>query len=175
MSALEALRDQRLRHKAADDALRHELHSLIRQLPANSDKRAIERASGISRTTVYRLLAEGEQQRHHSYADRRPYVVVDDLDSLRGPADSDVELPLRLDWSPKRRYNLADADDRRSLYERTLNEALHVEDLHEFLNKNLLVELWPQLLLPTQVRAVWETRFPVLASRHGAVRRTLSK
>lgn len=63
LSALEMLRDQRRRHKRADNALRDELHALIRQLPSDSDKRAIERASGISRTTVYRLLAEGHQQR----------------------------------------------------------------------------------------------------------------
>lgn len=33
--------------------------ALIRQLPAETDKRAIERASGVSRTTVYKLLAQG--------------------------------------------------------------------------------------------------------------------
>lgn len=62
LSALEALRDRRRRHKLADNALREELHTLIRQLPADSDKRAIERASGISRTTVYKLLAEGNHR-----------------------------------------------------------------------------------------------------------------
>lgn len=62
LSALESLRDQRRRHKLADNALRDELHTLIRQLPADSDKRAIERASGISRTTVYKLLAEGKRR-----------------------------------------------------------------------------------------------------------------
>lgn len=63
LSALETLRDQRRRHKLADNALRDEIHTIIRQLPPDSDKRAIERASGISRTTVYRLLAEGNKQR----------------------------------------------------------------------------------------------------------------
>jgi hypothetical protein len=76
-----------------------------------------------------------------------------------------VELPLRLDWSPKRQYDLADDGDRRSLYERALNEALRVEDLQTFLNGDSLVELWPRLWLPAQVRALWEQRFPQLASR----------
>jgi hypothetical protein len=100
-----------------------------------------------------------------SYADRRPHAVVDDLESLNGPTDSIVELPLSLDWSPKRQYDLADDGDRRSLYERALNEALRVEDLQTFLNGNLLVELWPRLWLPRQVRALWEQRFRQLASR----------
>lgn len=101
----------------------------------------------------------------NSYADRRPHAVVDDLESLHGPTDSVVELPLRLDWSPKRLYDLSDDGDRRSLYERALNEALRVEDLQEFLNEDVLVELWPRLWLPQQVRALWEGRFPHLASR----------
>jgi hypothetical protein len=104
-----------------------------------------------------------------SYVDRRPHVVVDDLESLHGPTDSIVELPLRLDWSPKRQYDLADDGDCRSLYERALNEALRVEDLQTFLNGDLLVELWPQLWLPPQVRALWEQRFPRLASRRETV------
>ena len=58
-SRLESLRDQRTAHQRAADRCRDELHTLIRSLPPDTDKRAIERASGISRTTVYRLLAEG--------------------------------------------------------------------------------------------------------------------
>jgi hypothetical protein len=105
-----------------------------------------------------------------SYADRRPHVVVEDFESLHGPTDSIVDLPLRLDWSPKRQYDLADDGDRRSLYERALNEALRVEDLQTFLNGDLLVELWPRLWLPPQVRALWEERFPQLASRRETAR-----
>ncbi len=53
---LETLRDERLRHQQAADAIRDEIHALIRALPTDTDKRALERASGISRTTIYRLL-----------------------------------------------------------------------------------------------------------------------
>lgn len=67
---MEKLRDERRRHKLADNALRDEIHALIRQLPADSDKRAIERASGVSRTTVYRLLAEGNKIRQGQSAQR---------------------------------------------------------------------------------------------------------
>lgn len=101
-----------------------------------------------------------------AYADRRPYVLVDDLEALRGPKNSVVELPLRLDWSPKRHYDLADDGDRRALYERALNQALQVEDLQTFINADLLIDLWPRLWLPRQLRDLWQARFPQLASRH---------
>jgi excisionase family DNA binding protein len=100
-----------------------------------------------------------------SYADRRPYMVVDDLESLRGQTDSIVKLPLRLNWSSKCLYDLTATSDRRALYERVLNEALHVEDLQTFLDAETLVELWSQLWLPQQVRTLWEARFPLLASQ----------
>ena len=35
--------------------------AFTRSMPPSSNKRAIERASGVSRTTVYRLLAEGNR------------------------------------------------------------------------------------------------------------------
>lgn len=101
-----------------------------------------------------------------TYADRRPYVTVEDLGELRGPTDSHVELPLRLSWSTKRHYDLSDDGDRRALYERALTEALRVEDLQNFLNADLLLELWPRLWLARQVRDLWESRFPQLVARH---------
>ncbi len=112
--------------------------------------------------------AEDLTRPRSTYADRRPYVIVEDLRTLQGPTDCVVELPLRLDWSPKRHYDLADHGDRRTLYERTLTQALRTEDLQAFANRSLLLELWPRLWLPQQVRDLWEGRFPELA----ALRRT---
>ena len=105
---------------------------------------------------------------HTTYADRRPHALVDDLAELRGPVNSVVELPLMLHWGPKRRYDLSSDGDRRSLYERVLNEALHPEQLHTYLNAELLLELWPRLWLPPQVRTLWEKQFPQLASTRPA-------
>jgi DNA invertase Pin-like site-specific DNA recombinase len=59
---LEALRNERSRHQRAADRIRDEIHALIRRMPKSSDKRAIERAAGISRPTIYRLLNEGEAE-----------------------------------------------------------------------------------------------------------------
>jgi DNA invertase Pin-like site-specific DNA recombinase len=53
------LRDERGHHQRAADRARNEIHAIIRRMPTSSDKRAIERAAGISRPTIYRLLGEG--------------------------------------------------------------------------------------------------------------------
>ena len=100
-----------------------------------------------------------------SYADRKPYAIVDDLDSLTGPTGGVVVLPVTLDWSPKKRYDMTDIDERLRMYEAVLNEALNPVDLQDFLNKDLLIEAWPELLVPKRIRARWESAFPELAAR----------
>lgn len=100
-----------------------------------------------------------------AYADRRPYVAVDDMETLRGPTGSAVELPLELNWGPQRTYDVSCDSDRRALYERVLNEAQHPEHLQQYLNGELLVQVWPQLFLPSQVRTLWEGKFPQLVSQ----------
>jgi hypothetical protein len=102
------------------------------------------------------------------YAQTRPYVVVDDLAELVGPDDGVVDLPLRLDWSGPRHYDLADDQDQRLLYETVLNQALDPADLRATLNAELLRGLWTRLWLPARVRQLWESRFQVLAMARAA-------
>lgn len=96
------------------------------------------------------------------YAAVRPYTVPDTLDELTGPTRGAVELPGHLDWGPRREYNLDDFSDSRLLYMRVIRESTHVEDLRRFLNAQVLRRLWPDLVLPPRVRALWENRFPSL-------------
>jgi hypothetical protein len=96
------------------------------------------------------------------YAAVRPYAVPDSLDELTGPTRGVVELPGHLDWGPHREYDLDEFSDSRLLYMRVIRESTHVEDLRRFLNAQVLVRLWPQLVLPARVRALWQDRFPSL-------------
>jgi hypothetical protein len=102
------------------------------------------------------------------YCAHRPYMVVNRLSDLVGPRHGVVALPLRMDWSQQRRYDLDRDGDRRLLYETVLNEALHLEDLRGLLNEDLLVDLWPSLWLPRRIRDLWESRFPQLSARRVA-------
>lgn len=66
-------------------------------------------------------------QRH--YADHRPYPEPPArLADLTGATAGVVELPITIDWGPKRRYDLGGDADRRVVYEVVLQEAASTED-----------------------------------------------
>jgi hypothetical protein len=98
------------------------------------------------------------------YADQRPYAVAESLDDLRGPTNGTVVLDRRLDWSGRARYDLANPRRLASMYETVLREATSPEDLARWLDRPTLVRLWPELVVPPQVRQPWEERFPILAA-----------
>jgi hypothetical protein len=98
------------------------------------------------------------------HAKRIPYVVPESLDELTGPRSGVVELGTPINWSPQRTFDLANPDDRVSLYTTVISEASTPADLSRFLNKDLLIELWPQLRLPRYCVRRWHTQFPQLAA-----------
>jgi hypothetical protein len=75
-----------------------------------------------------------------------------------------VELDRRLDWSGRARYDLDNPRRLASMYETVLREATVPGDLIRWLDGPTLVRLWPALVLPHQVRQMWEARFPELIS-----------
>jgi hypothetical protein len=97
------------------------------------------------------------------YAERRPYYVPADLDTLSGPRHGVVVLPPRMAWTGRREYDVSDERDAIVLYERIVVEALDDDDL-TLLSGELLTVLWPKLYLPAHVRTLWQTAFPQLAA-----------
>jgi hypothetical protein len=98
------------------------------------------------------------------FRDVKPYAIVDRLDQLRGPAGGTVELSHSVLWAPG--GGLVDLDrpgPLRMVYRAVLNEGT-VEDLVRVLNRDVLIAVWPDLLLPLRVLAMWESRFPELRS-----------
>lgn len=102
------------------------------------------------------------------YADLRPYMVPESLSELAGPTSGIVNLPLSLDWSQQRRYDLSVDKDRRRLYETVIREAMNVSELRRFLDAGLLLHLWPSLRLPVRAKSLWQERFPQLRSAAAA-------
>jgi hypothetical protein len=92
--------------------------------------------------------------------------VVEKLADLAGPDGGVVEPDRRLNWSGRASYDLADRRRLASMYETVLREASHPGQLVRWLNAPMLIRLWPELVLPPQVRALWEGRFPELAATH---------
>jgi hypothetical protein len=95
----------------------------------------------------------------------RPIVVPADLDALQGPLSGVVHLPSHIDTSARASYDLADVRRRAMLYAVVILEAWRDEDFAAWLNRDALIELWPDLQLPRPVRARWEAIHPVLAAR----------
>ncbi|WP_443054863.1 hypothetical protein [Streptomyces sp. NBC_00258] len=85
------------------------------------------------------------------------------LDELTGPEHGMVDLPLHIAWSGLRVLDLDRPRQRMSLYRTVLAEGMH-DDLCHFLNKGILLELWPVLhkLISTAIKDVWEDAFPEL-------------
>ena len=75
-----------------------------------------------------------------------------------------MNLPRHLDWSGNAPYDLDKPARLASMYRTVLNEAGSAEDLRAWIDGRMLAQLWPTLWLPPQLRRLWESRFPELAS-----------
>jgi len=86
----------------------------------------------------------------------RPVAVPDDVEdpSISKAADH-ITLPPHVRWSGRSDYNLADRQDRISVYEQVLTEGT-ADDVRYFIDVDQLVELWDELVLSPHVRAVWK-------------------
>ena len=71
-------------------------------------------------------------------------------------AFAEVELPLTLNWSePGRIFHPADRRERARLYEIVLREGA-AADILAYIDGALLVDLWPELVLPREIRGAWQ-------------------
>lgn len=118
-----------------------------------------------SLATAERLLAEAGYEldarpriTFHRVAGPRGrlYEVPDRLPQL--PAEqalATVQLPLRLDWSDTgRTYRMSERTDRARVYESVLREGT-ADDVVTYIDGTLLVDLWPELVLPRGLHAAW--------------------
>jgi hypothetical protein len=99
------------------------------------------------------------------YGDHRPYPDPPGrLSDLTGPAEGTIDLPVTIDWGPKRGYDMASDADRRAAYELVLQEAATTEEVSQYVNGQALAQVWRRLWLPRRVRAMWEEHFPELGA-----------
>ena len=97
------------------------------------------------------------------FQDVKPHDAPASLDDLRGPRDGELVLPHHIHWGPRREVNLSREGDVLTAYQATISEGM-VADQVTILNRSLLLELWPELILSNRVRNLWESRFPELAA-----------
>ena len=88
-------------------------------------------------------------------ARQRPFALPARLDELDGPSvDGLVRLPVHLDWSAGRVYDLTDPVDRRRVYELVLREG-SLDDLRRYIAVRELAEQFDELVLPDEIRTAW--------------------
>lgn len=97
------------------------------------------------------------------YRDIVPYDVPSSLDALHGPATGVVELPVTVHWGPQHVYDLATAHEAVFAYQQIVREGT-TADQERLLNRDLLVRVWSELILPERCQTLWETTFPELAA-----------
>jgi transcriptional regulator with XRE-family HTH domain len=79
-----------------------------------------------------------------------------------------VQLPLHLNWSqPGREFNLADRQQRARVYEIVLREGTP-QDIIDYLDGALLVDLWADLILRAEVRHAWQPLIDAVRGRPAA-------
>jgi len=88
------------------------------------------------------------------------WLVIQNLDDLTGPTAGMMELPHVIHWGPLRVCDLSNDGRRRTAYQEILREAATGEQLASLLNKDLLIQDWPFLMLPPRLRAGWEKVHP---------------
>lgn len=98
------------------------------------------------------------------FADNKPYEAPERLEELAGPTSGVLELPITVMWAPDRTVDFGSRAGIFDAYQALLNEGT-VEHQRTYVDAETLVAVWPELSLPTRVRALWESRFPELAAR----------
>lgn len=115
--------------------------------------------SRLLETAGYELTAEPRVAfTEHPLRRGRPIFVADRLWRLPiGEAFADVTLPLTVNWSrPGHLFQLSDRRQRARCYETVLREGMPA-DLLRFIDGALLVDLWPDVVIPREVREAWQS------------------
>lgn len=114
-------------------------------------------------TTLLQKWVNEQNTPRTTYADRKPYVTVADLNDLQGPTTGTVDLPPHIDWSGSPRRDLNNDGELIAMYQTVLAEAATPEDLTAWIDGDTLRRLWSNLWLPPVIRAMWEAAHPQLA------------
>ncbi|MYM20461.1 hypothetical protein GSY69_10920 [Brevibacterium sp. 5221] len=104
-------------------------------------------------------------KRGYSYAANFPHQTPDSLNDLHGPTAGSVTVGHHINTALDPTYSLDSPARARSFYSATVRDGTPA-DHARYLNKELLIAMWPDLNLPTRCRVIWETKFPEL-THHG--------
>lgn len=96
------------------------------------------------------------------YANAVQYETPESLSELAGPASGVIELPRTLYWGPEEKIDLADPVDVQRMYQAVVRIGTAAEQ-SQWLNRDILIVMWKNLVLPPRCVDAWESNFPELA------------
>lgn len=97
------------------------------------------------------------------FRDVKPYDAPESLDELDGPDGGVVVLPHDVLWAPGGgQVDLDEPGGTALAYQALLAEGTAQIQVR-LLNRERLLRVWSDLMLPIRVRVLWESRFPDLA------------
>ncbi len=89
------------------------------------------------------------------YRDIKPHDAPQSLDELRGPRSGLITLPIDVYWGLTPIVNLDSVGGVVLAYQATISEG-QAGDQIELLNRDLLIEIWPRLVLPARASCMGE-------------------
>ncbi|MGP5591177.1 hypothetical protein [Corynebacterium variabile] len=107
------------------------------------------------------MFERSEQPRVRQF---KPHCLPDSLDDLAGPHQGSVFLPMNLYWARPggTTVDLGTVESRGRAYVAAMEEGT-VHDICRIVNRDHLINDWPDLFWSLALRQVWENRFPELA------------
>ena len=85
------------------------------------------------------------------------------LNRLKGPTNGVVkDLPLRLNWTPRQQWDVADPRALQTLYSKLLTSVATQDELATLINGELLQKFWYEIRIPYGIRTKWEFENPSL-------------
>jgi hypothetical protein len=88
-----------------------------------------------------------------SFAEVKPYEVVDSLTELHGPEHGMLRLPVELAWGGRTEFDLDDEYDRTAAYKIVLEEGTK-RHLRELVSGRSLAAIWSPMRPARPVRAL---------------------
>ena len=101
-----------------------------------------------------------------TYRQVKPFCLPTSLEHLQGPRIGTIHLPIHLCWSPGDHiFNLEQVGHALTVYQCVIAEGT-TQEQHEYLNRSLLIELWPRLRLDVVIIEAWENAFESLRGKN---------
>lgn len=97
------------------------------------------------------------------FAQLKGFALPSSLDALEGPTwGGTIELHHSVIWAPdSQTITLSDFGQAFRAYVALINEGTQGEQ-ERWMNRDVLIEIWPRLILPDVTYEAWMTRFPQL-------------